>query len=259
MDYSKYGSDENMIVIKTKAEIELMHEAGKVLAACHREIARMIRPGITGLEIDKFVEKFLAEHGATPEQKGYNGYPFATCASLNDVICHGFPSDKPFQDGDIVTIDMVVNLNGWLADSAWSYRVGTVSPEADKLLRVTEESLYRGIEQAVEGNRLGDISHAIQAFAEAEGLSVVRDFVGHGIGQKMHEEPQVPHYGPAGKGPRLKEGMVITIEPMLNIGGYKAKVDADGWTARTVDGSLSAQYEHTIAITAEGPVILTKQ
>ncbi|MCS7463761.1 type I methionyl aminopeptidase [Paenibacillus doosanensis] len=248
-----------MIVIKTKAEIELMHEAGKVLAACHREIARMIRPGITGLEIDKFVEKFLAEHGATPEQKGYNGYPFATCASLNDVICHGFPSDKPFQDGDIVTIDMVVNLNGWLADSAWSYRVGTVSPEADKLLRVTEESLYRGIEQAVEGNRLGDISHAIQAFAEAEGLSVVRDFVGHGIGQKMHEEPQVPHYGPAGKGPRLKEGMVITIEPMLNIGGYKAKVDADGWTARTVDGSLSAQYEHTIAITAEGPVILTKQ
>ncbi|ULL13690.1 type I methionyl aminopeptidase [Paenibacillus sp. H1-7] len=248
-----------MMVIKTKSEIELMHEAGKLLAACHREIAKLIKPGVTGLDIDRFVDKFLAEHGATPEQKGYNGYPFATCSSVNDVICHGFPTDKPYEDGDIVTIDMVVNLNGWLADSAWSYRVGSVSPEADKLLRVTEEALYKGIEQAVEGNRIGDISHAIQVYAEAEGLSVVRDFVGHGIGSKMHEEPQVPHYGPAGKGPRLKEGMVITIEPMLNIGGFKAKVDADGWTARTVDGSLSAQYEHTIAITAEGPLILTKQ
>lgn len=248
-----------MLVIKTKSEIEMMHEAGKILAACHREIAKMIKPGVSGMDIDRFVDRFLAEHGATPEQKGYNGYPFATCASVNDMICHGFPNEKPFQDGDIVTIDMVVNLNGWLADSAWSYRVGTVSPEADKLLTVTEQAMYKGIEQALEGNRIGDISHAIQAYAEAEGLSVVRDFVGHGIGSKMHEEPQVPHYGPAGKGPRLKEGMVITIEPMLNIGGYKTKLDADGWTARTADGSLSAQYEHTIAITAEGPLILTKQ
>ncbi|GAA4869456.1 type I methionyl aminopeptidase [Paenibacillus vulneris] len=219
----------------------------------------MIRPGVSGMDIDRFVEKFLAEHGATPEQKGYSGYPYATCASVNDIICHGFPNENPFQDGDIVTIDMVVNLNGWLADSAWSYRVGNVSPEADKLLKVTEAALYKGIEQAIDGNRIGDISHAIQVYAESEGLSVVRQFVGHAIGQKMHEEPQVPHYGPAGKGPRLKEGMVITIEPMLNIGDYRAKIDADGWTARTVDGSLSAQYEHTIAITAEGPVILTQQ
>ncbi|MFC6454983.1 type I methionyl aminopeptidase [Paenibacillus vulneris] len=248
-----------MVVIKTKEEIQYMHEAGKILAACHKEIGKMIRPGVSGMDIDRFVEKFLAEHGATPEQKGYSGYPYATCASVNDIICHGFPNENPFQDGDIVTIDMVVNLNGWLADSAWSYRVGNVSPEADKLLKVTEAALYKGIEQAIDGNRIGDISHAIQVYAESEGLSVVRQFVGHAIGQKMHEEPQVPHYGPAGKGPRLKEGMVITIEPMLNIGDYRAKIDADGWTARTVDGSLSAQYEHTIAITAEGPVILTQQ
>jgi methionyl aminopeptidase len=187
------------------------------------------------------------------------GYPFATCASVNDVICHGFPSEKPLQEGDIVTIDMVVNKNGWLADSAWSYAVGKISAEAERLLRVTKESLYIGIEQAVVGNRIGDISHAIQVFAEQNGYSVVRDFTGHGIGEHMHEEPYVPHFGPAGKGPRLKEGMVITIEPMLNIGTFHARVDDDGWTARTRDGSLSAQYEHTIAITADGPLILTDQ
>lgn len=247
-----------MITIKTMEEIQLMHEAGKLLAACHQEIANMIRPGTTGLEIDKFVEEYLAKHGATPEQKGFHGYPFATCASVNDVICHGFPNNNPFNEGDIVTIDMVVNLNGWLADSAWSYAVGKISPEAEHLLQVTKASLFKGIEQAVAGNRIGDISHAIQVNAEAEGLSVVREFIGHGIGQEMHEEPQVPHYGPPGKGPRLKEGMVITIEPMLNIGGYRSKLDSDGWTARTLDGSLSAQYEHTIAITSEGPIILTQ-
>ncbi|HZG15985.1 MAG TPA: type I methionyl aminopeptidase [Candidatus Bathyarchaeia archaeon] len=248
-----------MISLKTPEQINAMHEAGKILAACHREIAQRIRPGVTPREIDQFVEAFLAKHGATPEQKGYMGYPFATCASVNDVICHGFPGDKPLKDGDIVTIDMVVNKNGWLADSAWSYAVGTISPEAERLLRVTEEALYLGIEQAVVGNRIGDISHAIQVFAEQQGYSVVRDFTGHGIGSQMHEEPYVPHFGPAGKGPRLKEGMVITIEPMLNIGTYHARVDEDGWTARTRDGSLSAQYEHTIAITADGPLILTKQ
>lgn len=247
-----------MITIKTMEEIQLMREAGRLLAACHQEIAKMIRPGITGLEIDKFVEEYLAGHGATPEQKGYHGYPYATCASVNDVICHGFPSSNPFKDGDIVTIDMVVNLNGWLADSAWSYAVGNISPEAEHLLKVTKASLFKGIEKAVVGNRIGDISNAIQVYAESERLSVVRDFIGHGIGQEMHEEPQVPHYGPPGKGPRLKEGMVITIEPMLNIGGYRSKTDDDGWTARTFDGSLSAQYEHTIAITSEGPVILTQ-
>lgn len=248
-----------MITIKTKEQIAKMQAAGDILAACHREIAKMIRPGITSQEIDQFAEKFIRDHGATPEQKGYNGYPYATCASVNDVICHGFPKPEPLKDGDIVTIDMVVNLDGWLADSAWTYAVGTISEEADKLMSVTKESLYKGIEQSVIGNRLGDIANAIQKHAEAENLSVVREFIGHGIGQIMHEEPQVLHYGPAGRGTRLKEGMVFTIEPMLNIGDWRSKLDSDGWTARTRDGSLSAQYEHTIAITADGPIILTKQ
>lgn len=248
-----------MITIKTKEEIDKMGKAGLVLAACHREIASMIKPGITSWEIDQFVEGFLAKHGATPEQKGYKGYPYATCASVNDVICHGFPSKNPLNDGDIVTIDMVVRVGDWLADSAWSYAVGQISKEAEKLLEVTKESLYKGIEKAVIGNRLGDVSNAIQTYAEAQGFSVVRDFIGHGIGQDMHEEPQVPHYGPAGRGVRLKEGMVFTIEPMINVGKYFSKVDPDGWTARTFDGSLSAQYEHTIAITSQGPRILTEQ
>lgn len=248
-----------MITIKTKEQIEKMQKAGAILAACHKEIAKMVRPGITSWEIDQFVERFLAKHGAEPAQKGYRGYEYATCASVNDVICHGFPSKNPLQDGDIVTIDMVVDLDGWMADSAWSYAVGTVSEEASKLLKVTKESLYKGIEKAVIGNRIGDISHAVQTYAEDQGFSVVRDFIGHAIGQNMHEDPQVPHYGPPGRGVRLKEGMVITIEPMLNVGKYFAKVDLDGWTARTVDGSLSAQYEHTIAITSQGPLILTEQ
>nr|WP_154960037.1 type I methionyl aminopeptidase [Paenibacillus xylanexedens] len=248
-----------MITIKTKEQIEQMRRAGEILAACHREIAKLIRPGITTQEIDQFAEAFMKKNGAIPEQKGYNGYPYATCASVNDVICHGFPGKYVLKDGDIVTIDMVVNLDGWLADSAWSYAVGNVSPEAQHLLDVTKNSLYKGIELAIVGNRIGDISHAIQTYAEGEGLSVVREFIGHGIGEKMHEEPQVPHYGPPHRGPRLKEGMVITIEPMLNIGTFRSKLDSDGWTARTLDGSLSAQYEHTIAITADGPVILTAQ
>ncbi|MGV2965237.1 type I methionyl aminopeptidase [Paenibacillus sp. AGC30] len=248
-----------MITLKTKEQIEYMKKAGEILAACHREIAKMIRPGITTQEIDQFAEAFMKKNGATPEQKGYNGYQYATCASINDVICHGFPGKYALKDGDIVTIDMVVNLNGWLADSAWSYAVGEVTPEAQHLLDVTKNSLYKGIELAVVGNRIGDISNAIQVYAEGEGLSVVREFIGHGIGEKMHEEPQVPHYGPPHRGPRLKEGMVITIEPMLNIGTFRSKLDSDGWTARTLDGSLSAQYEHTIAITADGPVILTAQ
>lgn len=247
-----------MIIIKTKEEIAKMREAGIILASCHQEIAKLIRPGITTQEIDRFVEDYLQKHGATPEQKGFHGYQYATCASVNDVICHGFPGKTPLVEGDIVTIDMVVNLNGWLADSAWSYAVGTVSEEAARLLETTEQSMYKGIEQAVVGNRIGDISHAIQTFAEARGFSVVRQFIGHGIGSEMHESPEVPHHGPAGKGPRLKEGMVITIEPMLNTGSYEARVMEDGWTAKTLDGGLSAQYEHTIAITSEGPFVLTR-
>ncbi|KSU84777.1 MULTISPECIES: type I methionyl aminopeptidase [Fictibacillus] len=248
-----------MIIYKSKREIEKMNEAGTLLAECHKEIKKIIKPGISTLEIDAFVEHFLKKNGATPEQKGYQGYPFATCASVNDVICHGFPNKKKLKSGDIVTIDMVVNLNGWLADSAWSYTVGEVSEKAQHLLEVTERSLYLGIEQAVIGNRIGDISHAIQQYAESEGLSVVREFIGHGIGRSMHEDPQVPHAGPKGTGPLLKEGMVLTIEPMLNTGKRYVKIDDDGWTARTFDGSLSTQYEHTLAITKDGPLILTAQ
>ncbi|TJY41103.1 type I methionyl aminopeptidase [Cohnella pontilimi] len=248
-----------MIRIKTQEEIAKMKKAGEILAACHREVATLIRPGITTMEIDRFVESFLKKHGATPKQKGYHGYPYATCASVNDVICHGFPKEEPLRDGDIVTVDMVVNLDGWLADSAWSYAVGHISNEAEHLLTITKQALYIGIEKAVIGNRIGDISHAIQTFAEGNGLSVVRDFLGHAIGQEMHEDPQVPHYGPPGRGPRLREGMVITIEPMLNLGSYECTIDPDGWTARTIDGRLSAQYEHTIAITKDGPLILTEQ
>lgn len=247
------------ISLKSKEEIEKMHRSGRLLASCHRELARIIAPGVTPLEIDRFVEDYLRSHGATPEQKGYMGYPYATCCSVNDVVCHGIPDKSPLREGDIVTIDMVVNIDGWLADSAWSYPVGTVSPEAQRLLEVTRESLYRGIAQAKVGNRLGDISHAIQSFAESQGYSVVRHFVGHGIGRRMHEDPQVPHFGSPNQGVLLQAGMVITIEPMLNVGDYRIKIDKDGWTARTLDGSLSAQYEHTVAITEEGPLILTEQ
>ncbi|TCS96534.1 type I methionyl aminopeptidase [Hazenella coriacea] len=248
-----------MSLIKTKEEIQKMKVAGSLLAACHRELAKRIQPGVTTWDIDQWVEQYLAQHGASPEQKGYLGYPYATCASINEEVCHGFPRKKPLNDGDIVTIDMVVNLDGWLADSAWSYAVGKVSPEVEQLLQITHQALYKGIEQAIPGNRIGDISHAIQTHAESNGLSVVRPFIGHGIGQRIHEQPEVPHYGPPGKGPLLKEGMVLTIEPMLNLGSHHVHVLSDGWTAKTVDNQWSAQYEHTIAITNEGPLILTEQ
>ncbi|MFS0783672.1 type I methionyl aminopeptidase [Bacillus sp. 1P06AnD] len=248
-----------MIVLKSKNEIENMKKAGDLLASVHRELKTMIKPGMTTEYIEHFVEKYLKDHGATAEQKGYQNYPYATCASVNDEICHGFPTKKPLKEGDIVTVDMVVNLNGFLADSAWTYPVGKVPDNVQDLLEVTEKSLYLGIEQAVVGNRVGDIGHAIQQYVESKGYSVVRDFTGHGIGRTIHEDPYIPHYGLPGKGPRLKAGMVITIEPMVNTGGWQAKMDSNGWTARTVDGGLSAQYEHTLAITEDGPVILTKQ
>ncbi|WP_226677896.1 type I methionyl aminopeptidase [Mesobacillus jeotgali] len=248
-----------MIVLKSAREIENMKAAGELLASVHRELRKLIKPGVTTWEIDQFVEDYLKKHGATPQQKGYRNYQYATCASINDEVCHGFPRKGALNDGDIVTIDMVVNLNGALADSAWSYAVGNVSEQSQKLLKVTKEALYRGIAVSVPGNRIGDIGHAIQSYVEGEGFSVVREFIGHGIGSVIHEKPDIPHYGLPGKGPRLKEGMVFTIEPMVNIGEWKTKMDSNGWTARTVDGKLSAQYEHTIAITKDGPVILTEQ
>ncbi|MBT2685229.1 type I methionyl aminopeptidase [Bacillus sp. ISL-37] len=248
-----------MIVLKSAREIENMKAAGKLLASVHKELRKLIKPGVTTWEIDQFVEGYLKKHGATPQQKGYRNYQYATCASINDEVCHGFPRKEALNDGDIVTIDMVVNLNGALADSAWSYAIGHVSEQSQKLLEVTKEALYRGIAASVPGNRVGDIGHAIQSYVEGEGFSVVREFIGHGIGSVIHEKPDIPHYGLPGKGPRLKEGMVFTIEPMVNVGEWKTKMDSNGWTARTVDGKLSAQYEHTIAITKDGPVILTEQ
>lgn len=248
-----------MITRKSKREIEMMQKAGDILVQCHKEIGKRIKPGVTTKELDDFVEQFLKERGATPEQKGFNGYPYAICASINDEICHGFPRDEQLVNGDIVTIDMVVNLNGGLADSAWTYPVGTIDDDAKKLLDVTKTSLYKGIEQAQVGNRIGDIGHAIQTYAENAGLAVVKDFTGHGIGPTIHEPPHIPHFGLPDKGTRLKEGMVITIEPMLNESSWKSKMDDNNWTARTIDKGRSAQYEHTIVITSEGPMITTEQ
>ncbi|HLR53886.1 MAG TPA: type I methionyl aminopeptidase [Pseudogracilibacillus sp.] len=248
-----------MITRKSKREISQMKEAGDILVATHKEIAKLIEPGITTQEIDDFVEKFLKKHGATPEQKGFQDYPYATCASINDEICHGFPRKEALEDGDIVTIDMVVNYNGALADSAWSYAVGNVDEKGLRLMEVTKKALYTGIEQAQVNSRIGDIGHAIQQYAEGKGFSVVREFTGHGIGPTLHEPPHIPHFGEPNKGTRLKEGMVVTIEPMINEGTWKSKMDDNGWTARTTDAGRSCQYEHTLAITKDGPMILTEQ
>ncbi|EFM25481.1 MAG: type I methionyl aminopeptidase [Peptoniphilus duerdenii] len=248
-----------MVNIYTKKDVLGMIEAGKVLAEVHRRLRTFIKEGVTTLEIDAYVESILKEFGATAEQKGYEGFPYATCASVNDEICHGFPTEYALKDGDIVTIDMVVNLNGSLADSAWTYAVGDISEEARHLMDTTLKCLYLGIKEAKVGNRLGDIGHAIQSYAEGEGFSVVREFVGHGIGKTMHEDPQVLHYGEAGRGLRIQEGMVFTIEPMINEGTFNLKIDKNGWTARTRDGKLSAQYEHQLAITKDGPIIITDQ
>lgn len=248
-----------MVVIKTREEIEKMIVAGKVLSDVHHKLRDFIVPGIKTIDIDEFVEKYLLSVGATPEQKGYQGYPYSVCTSVNDEICHGFPSEYVLKNGDIVTVDMVVNVDGWLADSAWSYAVGEISDDARKLMDVTREAMYKGIEKAVIGNRLGDIANAVQTHAEENGFSVVREFVGHGIGREMHEDPQVLHYGKAGRGLRLQEGMVFTIEPMINFGRPELTIDDNGWTSRTLDHSLSAQYEHQIAITKDGPIIITDQ
>ena len=248
-----------MITLKSPREIDAMDKAGDVLAAIHEALRDFIKPGITGTDIDQYVEKLIDEHGATAEQKGYQGYEYATCVSVNDEICHGFPRNESLKKGDLITVDMVINLNGALADSAWSYSVGEPSNDIQTLMDVTKEALYKGIEQAKIGNRIGDIGHAIQTYVEGKGFSVVREFIGHGIGPTLHEAPSVPHYGEPNKGLRLKEGMVITIEPMVNTGTWRSKMDANGWTARTQDGGLSCQYEHTLAITKDGPRILTQQ
>lgn len=246
------------VSLKSKDDITGIRAAGSILGECHKEISRRIGPGISTLEIDKWVENFLGQRDATPEQKGYKGYPFATCASVNEVVCHGFPTDQKLKQGDIVTIDIVVNKNGWLADSGWSYRIGEVSSEADRLLKVTERALYAGIAEAMLGKKIGDIGFAIGKVAKEAKVGVVKPLIGHGIGRNMHEPPDVPNFGRAHTGMVLQAGMVITIEPIFTIGDTGAILwDDDGWGIRSADGSLGAHYEHTLAITKDGPIILT--
>ncbi|MBS7576183.1 MULTISPECIES: type I methionyl aminopeptidase [unclassified Enterococcus] len=253
-----------MITLKSTREIELMDESGEILADVHRHLRDLIKPGIDMWEIEKFARGFIESHGAKAAQIGFEGYEYATCCSLNNEICHGFPRHQKLKSGDLIKVDMCVDFNGAISDSCWAYAVGEVSAEVQRLMAVTKKSLYLGIEAAKVGNRIGDIGHAIQTYVEGEGFSVVRDFVGHGIGPTIHEEPMIPHYGEAGRGLRLKEGMVITIEPMVNIGDWQMVMDYKEMSgeiapAYTKDGSISCQYEHSLVITKDGPRILTEQ
>ncbi len=243
--------------IKSDTELEYMRSAGKVVADTLAMIQKVIKPGMTTAEIDKLAEEFILAQEAIPSFKGYGGFPGSICASVNDVVIHGIPNNTVLVEGDIISVDCGAILNGYHGDAARTFPVGNISKEAQHLIDVTKESFFKGIEKAVVGNRLTDISAAIQKHAESFGYSVVRDFVGHGIGTAMHEDPQVPNYGTAGKGPKLVHGVVLAIEPMINMGNYKVKIKPDGWTVVTSDGKLYAHYENTIAITNEGVEILT--
>jgi methionyl aminopeptidase len=246
-----------MIVVKTHAQIDKMRQAGILVAQTLDLMERLAKPGIRTIDLDAAAEEFILSKGAVPAFKGYMGYPATLCVSIDDEVVHGIPSDRSLKEGQIVSVDVGVNLDGWYGDAARTLCIGEVSADAKRLLDVTKEALKRGISQAKAGNRLGDISAAVQTYAEEHGYSVVRELVGHGIGQRMHEEPQVPNFGRAHTGPELKAGMVLAIEPMLNVGGCEVSFDADKWTVRTADGSLSAHFEHTVAITESGPEILT--
>lgn len=238
-----------MIIYKTKAEIELMRESSLLVSDTIAQVASFIKPGVTTMTLDKMAEDYIRDHGATASFKGYNGFPYACCISVNDAVVHGFPNNNELKDGDIVTLDVGVFKNGFHGDSAYTFGIGEISDEIKQLLRVTKESLYKGIEKAVHGNRVGDIAFAIQDYAERQhGYGVVRDLVGHGLGRHLHEEPQVPNFGKRGTGAKLKEGMVIAIEPMINLGTKDVYHDEDGWTIRTADGKPAAHYEHDIAI-----------
>ncbi len=247
-----------MIHRKSNEEIELLRVSNRLVAKLLQKLKQLVRPGITTKELDVVAEEFILRHGATPTFKGYAGFPACICTSVNNEVVHGIPGDRVLREGDIISIDAGLRLNGYCGDATITTPVGTISREAARLIKVTARALDLGIAKTFPGNRIGDISNAIQSFVEAQGYSVVRDFVGHGIGREMHEEPQVPHFGSRGTGLMLQAGMVITIEPMVNIGSYKLKILDDGWTAITVDGSLSAQFEHTVAVTAKGPDILSK-
>lgn len=247
-----------MIIIKSKQELDLMREAGKVCGQILRDLADIIKPGISTLEIDRFVEKTVREHGMTAAEKGYCGYPASVCVSINDEVVHGIPSKKRhLREGDIVSCDLVVEYKGYMADAARTYPVGEVSPEAMHLIETAERAFFNGIAYAKPGYRLQDISHAIQETVEGEGFGVIRDFVGHGIGSEMHEDPQIPNVGKAGKGPRLQPGMTLAIEPMITEGTWEVDVLEDDWTAVTLDGGLAAHYENTVVITDGEPELLT--
>ncbi len=244
-------------VYKTKEEIELIRESSLLVAKTHGAIAGLIKPGVTTLELDRIAEEFIRDNDAIPAFKGYGGFPNTLCMSPNAEVVHGIPNDKPLEDGDIISVDCGVLKNEFYGDSAYTYTVGNVAEETKQLLRVTKESLYKGIEQAKVGNRLGDISFAIQQKAHEFNYGVVRELVGHGVGRELHEEPQVPNYGSRGRGIQLKEGLVLAIEPMINMGTQKVRFLNDGWSVLTQDGKPSAHFEHTVAIMKSGPEVLS--
>lgn len=246
-----------MIAYKSEEEIELMRASAQVLAQAHGEVAKLVREGITTRQLDQRAEEFIRDNGGVPSFKGYNDFPFSLCISPNSVIVHGFPSDYTLKNGDIVSIDGGVLLNGYHSDSAYTYSVGEVSPEVLALLQRTKESLYLGIEQAVAGNRMGDISYAIQQHVERQGYGVVRELVGHGVGKKLHERPDVPNYGKRGSGLKLQTGLVIAIEPMVNLGMKQIVQEKDGWTIRTKDKLPSAHFEHTVVVRKNKAEVLT--
>ena len=248
-----------MIVYRTRDEIERMRAANQLVASILAALEAAVAPGVSTADLDALAEKLTREGGAVPAFKGYRGYPATLCASVNEQVVHGIPSRAPLAGGDIVSLDIGVKLNGYFGDSAVTVPVGTVDDRTAQLLDVTRESLEKAIEQVRVGKRLSDIGHAVQAHVEASGFAVVREFVGHGIGEELHEDPQVPNYGQPGRGPKLAEGMVLAIEPMVSMGRPDVRILADGWTAVTRDGSLAAHFEHTVAVTADGPLVLTRR
>lgn len=246
-----------MIVLKTKSELELMRIAGKISAQALAVGGEMVKPGATTGQIDKAIHKFILSQKATPSFLGYDGFPASACISINDEVIHGIPGKRVIQPGDVVSIDVGAIYKGFHGDNAATFPAGEISPEAEQLLRVTKESLHKGIEAALVDHRVGDIGFAVQSHVTPFGYGIVREFIGHGVGKEMHESPEVPNYGRGGHGPRLVAGMTIAIEPMINLSGDGIKVLRDGWTVKTVSGSYSAHFEHSIAITDNGPVILT--
>ena len=248
-----------MLSLKTAKELKLMREACYVSAGALKTVGKAIEPGVTTAELDHLAETFIRKHGGTPNFKNYNGYPGSACISINNQVIHGIPSHKvKLCEGDIVSVDLGANVGGYNGDNAYTFACGSISPEAQRLLDTTRESLYEAIKVALVGNRLGDIGYAVQSYVEERGYSVVRDFVGHGVGTHLHENPEIPNYGTPGRGIRLLPGMTLAIEPMVNMGTHRVKTLGDGWTVVTADGKLSAHFEHTVAITPDGPVILTQ-